>query len=259
MQRLINRFLHQIILPRGRQFVLDPGLQEGWTQKLFTHNNRSVNLIFKTVTGAKKTVILAHPYLADARQFYQKRGYDTLYLDLRCNVVLFDFNGFGETPFQDFSYEKDLDMVTAFTSEHFPDTKLILHGISFGGSHTISYATHNPNNVDKFIIENTLDSNLSYYKKRNFRLYKLMRVMMKISSKINANHNYVVAARKMKHNGVLFIYNDEDDLTTIAMGKQIMSNCPEPKRLEVFRGKHLEAYPNSPDLYRQTIRNFIFG
>lgn len=258
VQSLINRYLHQILLPRGRQFALDQALLVGWNRQLVTHNNRSINVLYKAVDGAKHTVILAHPYVADAHQFYQYRGYDTLYLDMGCNVILFDFNGFGESPFYDFSYDKDWNVAAAFAVETFPVTKIVGHGISFGGSHTISYATHNDYLVDKFIIENTLDSNLSYYKKRNIRLYKLMRALMKVSSRINANHDYIKSASLMKHNGTLFIYNDEDDLTTLYMGKQLMDNCPAPKRLEVFHGKHLEAFPKNEQKYKEVIRDFIF-
>lgn len=255
----IKRAFHSIILPRGKQFVPDANLSVDWHQEMFSKDDRYVHVLCKASALAKHTVILAHPYLADAHQFYQKRGYPDLYLEMGCNVVLFDFNGFGKSPFNDFSYEKDWALAAAFASKQFSDTMLIGHGISFGGSHTISYAGSNPYHVDKFIIENTLDSNLSYYKKRNIKLYRLMRALMKISKKINANHDYVRAAHMMKHQGVLFIYNDADDLTTIAMGKQLMEACPEPKYMAIFQGKHLEAYPNSPDLYQKAIRNFIFG
>lgn len=85
-----------------------------------------------------------------------------------------------------------------------------------------------------------------------------MRILMKLSSRINANHDYIKAASKMHHNGVLFIYNIEDDLTTVAMGQQIMDNCSPPKKMVTFKGKHLEAYPLNPEAYRNTIRDFIY-
>ena len=226
---------------------------------MFSINKRTLHVLYREAPDAAHTVIMAHPYLADAHQFFLKRGYPDMYLELGCNVVLFDFNGFGRSPFDDFAYEKDSAMAANFATLRFPATKLIGHGISFGGSNTITYATKNPHGVSRFIIENVLDSNLSYYKKRNIKLYRLMRVLMNLSGRINANHDYVKASALMKHKGALFIYNDEDDLTTLAMGQQLFESCPEPKSLAVFHGKHLEAYPNSPDLYRQTIRNFIFG
>ncbi len=259
MYNWFKSLLHSIILPRGKQFKFDENLSSDWNREMFSMNKRTLHILYKEVPNATQTVILAHPYLADAHQFFLKRGYPDIYFELGCNVVLFDFNGFGRSPFDGFSYEKDWAMAANFATLQFPATKLIGHGISFGGSNTITYATLNPQGVSKFIVENTLDSNLSYYKKRNIKLYRLMIGLMKLSNKINANHDFVKASARMKHSGVLFIYNDEDDLTTLAMGQQLFESCPEPKSLTVFHGKHLEAYPNSPDLYRQTIRNFIFG
>ncbi len=258
MKSIVNNLLHSILLPRGKKFVPDMSLQVGWEKERIVNNRRNVQVLYRTSPAATHTVILAHPYLADARQFYLKRGYTDMYSTLGCNVVLFDFNGFGESPFKDFNYEKDWAVVAAFCRLTFPDTQLTGHGISFGGSHTITYATHNVHGVDKFIIENTLDSNLSYYKKRNIRLYRLMKFLMRLSSKVNANHDYIQAASSMQHQGVLFIYNYSDDLTTISMGNAIMEKCPEPKLMAKFPGKHLEAITLNPDLYKNTIRNFIF-
>lgn len=259
MKSFINKVFHQILLPRGKQFVLDAQCVQGWETQFVENQGRGIQILYKHLPHATKTVILAHPYLGDARQFFQKRGYTDMYLEMGCNVVLFDFNGFGESPFLDFSYDKDLAMIATFCKDKFSNTNLIGHGISFGGSHTVTYGTYDNHKMDKFIIENILDSNLSYYRKRSKSLYNLMRVLMKFSSRINANHDYIKAASKMHHHGALFIYNDEDDLTTVAMGKKLIEQCPEPKKMVIFNGKHLEAYSKNTDKYKNTIREFIFN
>ena len=259
MKSYIKRIVHQILLPRGKQFVLDAQCVVGWETEQVENNGRVIQILYKYLPQATQTVILAHPYLGDARQFFQKRGYTDIYLEMCCNVVLFDFNGFGESPFVDFSYDKDLALVVTFCKDKFSETKLIGHGISFGGSHTVTYATYDDHKMDKFIIENILDSNLSYYRKRSKTLYNMMRLLMKLSSRINADHDHIKAASKMQHHGALFIYNDEDDLTTLDMGIKIMEKCPEPKKMVIFNGKHLEAYSKNTEKYKKTIREFIYN
>ncbi|KXK39647.1 MAG: alpha/beta hydrolase [Saprospiraceae bacterium] len=258
MKQAIKNFLHQLLLPRGRQFVMNDALHIEWSSDVISDNNRKIHIFYNSRPRASTTVILCHPYLAEAHQFFMRSGHADMYLKLGCNVVLLDFNGFGLSPYQDFNYHIDLRLVSEYCAEHFPGTRLIAHGISFGGSHTVNAASLHHHKLERLIVENTLDSNLSYYKSRSKKLYYFMRFLMLFSSRINANHDYIKGCSNIRDiEKVLFIYNEADMLTTIEMGKKLYAGCAVPAQLVIMQGKHLEAIEKNPELYQDTIKEFI--
>ncbi len=258
MKDKIKKIIHQLILPRGKQFIEDRELTIGWEKKIIGYGNKQICVIHQSPAIAHSLMILAHPYLSEARQFYLRRGHAAMYLNMGFHVVIFDFNGFGESPFEDFNYDEDVSIVTEHFHTMYPEKKIIGHGISFGASHVLSYATKMNHHFGKIIIENCLDSNLSYYKKRNIKLFYVIKSLMAFFPGANKNHDYVKSAGNiLKVENMLLIYNEEDDLTTIEMGQKILAKCNVPAQIEIFKGKHLEAYQKDTLKYVTVISKFL--
>lgn len=261
IKKIIRNYTHKLLLPRGRKYNPDSKLENGWIKTIEEYNHKKICILYKKADSSPKgAVILAHPYLSDAKLFYLRRGHAKMYLSLGFDVFLFDFNGFGESPFLNFDYEEDIMIVANFAKTFNPSQLLFGHGISFGASHTLSYSAWKTNVFDKIIIENCLDSNLSYYKKRNKKLHFLMLGLMKAFPTVNKNHDYTKSIKNLKNiSNVLFIYNTEDDLTTMDMGKKLFQNCNIPGKLEIFQGKHLNAFQDNEKRYPEVISSFLEG
>jgi predicted alpha/beta-fold hydrolase len=259
IKKIIRNHTHKLLMPRGRDYISDHQLETGWTKTNQDYKNKQICILYKkTDVKSKGTIILAHPYLAESKQFFLKRGHAEMYLRLGFDVFLFDFNGFGESPFINFAYEEDLMIVAEFAKSINPNQTVSGHGISFGASHTVTYASLNNNVFDNIIIENCLDSNLSYYKKRNKKLHFLMLGLMKIFPKVNKNHDYTKSIKQLKNiKDVLFIYNMQDDLTTMAMGDHLLQNCNKSCTMEIFEGRHLNAYQDNEKRYTEVISSFL--
>lgn len=244
-------------MPRGKNFSHDHSLENEWENIDIHAGSKILSTIYKIGGPSKDTVILCHPYLSESKQFFLKNRHAAMYHDLGMNVVIFDFNGFGKSPFQDFQYQNDIDAVIRYFKNLWPNTKFIAHGVSFGASQVITYASMDHHLLDKIIVENCLDSNLSYYKKRNNKMYRLMKTMMIIPG-VNKNHDYIKSASNIQNIAkALLIYNTEDDLTTIQMGQKIQNSLTIPKKMVIFDGKHLEAYPQNKAKYSALISSFI--
>jgi hypothetical protein len=258
LKAAIKKRLHSILMPRGKNYMHLSELEQGWDTVSVSKSQKSISAIYKILDLKFPTVILCHPYLAESRQFFLKRGHAQMYLDMKVNVVIFDFNGFGKSEFINFKYEEDLDMVLGYFKKFMPESKFVGHGISFGASQVINYTSHLNHQFDHIIIENCLDSNLSYYKKRNPKLYFLMRGLMILVPGVNKNHNYVKSAKNISSvKSALLIYNEGDDLTTISMGRQIQQNLTVENQFFVCKGKHLEAYEKNKIEYTQAIKNLV--
>lgn len=215
-------------------------------------------MLLEAPSQPRGVVVLSHPYLAEARDFYLIRGHAAMYHELGFHVVVFDFNGFGQSPFRDFSYEQDLSMVVAEIGNRYPGLRLLGHGVSFGAAHTITYSTRPDNLFEAIIIENCLDSNLSYYKKRNKKLHILVMVLMKVFPGANKDHNYIKAISCLRHvTRVLFIYTQDDELTTPLMGERLAASCNKPAIYSLMKGRHLTALRDNRQLYTHTVSDFI--
>lgn len=260
MKKPIRKILKNLLFSRSGQYRPEPELEKDWNKIWIESSHKRICTLSKIdPSSAAPFVILAHPYVAEAKLFFIKNGHANMYLRQNINVIIPDFNGFGESPFVNFRFEEDLSLVTQYLARHYPNRHIIVHGISFGASQTINFAGLSPMPVQRIIVENCLDSNLSYYKKRNKYIYILTRLLMALYPSGNKNHNYIRSiARLHPHQKVLFIYNSEDDLTTIEMGQQLKNACSVPNEMIVFPGAHLKAYKESPDRYSDSIRTFIW-
>lgn len=260
IKKMISVWVHKLLLPRGRQYTARPDMEVGWEKEIIEFGKKQICMLWykNTTLPSKGIIVLSHPYLAEAKSFFLIRGHAEMYIRNQYQVVLFDFNGFGESPFVDFNYKEDLSMVADFVQLKEKNLPVFGHGVSFGASHTIVYSTADKNVFQKIIVENCLDSNLSYYKKRNRKLHYLMIGLMKIFPGVNKDHDYVKSISKLIGvKDVFFIYNNMDDLTTIAMGKSLQYACNKPSRFMTFDGIHLMAFQNNKDEYTESVITFL--
>jgi predicted alpha/beta-fold hydrolase len=261
LNTILKNLAHKVFLPRGRNYLSNPDLEESWNKTLIQNGDKKITLLFKTSTQqeAKACIILSHPYLSDAKLFFLKNGHADLYLNNGFNVFIFDYNGFGESEFVNFNYPKDLDLVCEFVKAEYPNLAICCHGISFGASQLINYSMNQGQLCNKIIIENCLDTNTSYYKKRNRKLYLTMKILMRLFPRVNQDHAYTQNIKRIHGKPeVLFIYNENDKLTTIEMGKSIQANCPVKSHFEVFKGGHLEAIKENKK-YESILISFLAG
>lgn len=261
MRRVTQNILKTIFFKRSQKYRCEPELEKNWSKLFIEKSDKRICVLSKIQEeSTHPIVVLAHPYLSDAKLFFIKNGHTDTYINLGLSVVLLDFNGFGESPFVNFNFEEDIALVAEYISNNYPHRRIILHGISFGASHTITYSKFAHNRAHKIIIENCLDSNLSYYKKRNRKIFIFTKLLMAIYPSGNKNHNYVKSISQLKNiEEVLLIYNNDDDLTTPQMGNKLKDACNRKNKMELFPGKHLKALKESPDRYKDTIRTFIWG
>jgi len=259
MKQHIRKFLHGLLLPRGKKYIHDEVLHNGWDSHHIKSSFESLYILHGTKDSAPAgIVILAHPYIAEASQFYLRSGHAEMYKNLDFAVFIPDFNGFGKSPFTGFDYIRDLELTVALAKKMYPELPLFMHGISFGASHTIGFAAKDTVSLQGIIIENCLDSNLTYYKKRNYRLYMFMRSLMFMIPRANKHHNYIRTASLIRPSmRALLIYNLEDKLTTPEMGHAIFQSMQCDRTMVIMPGMHLKAINENRLLYAYAISRFV--
>lgn len=253
-------FLRKILFKKILQHKPNTKLQSSWIKSLLSNNNRQLHLLHKITSQniSLGKVLLCHPFRAEAKDFYLESGHAKMYLDMGYDVFIFDFNGFGESPFIDYLFEKDILCIIEYIKKYHPDDKLIVHGISFGAAQLIRTLVTDNHGIDKAIIENSLTKYQYYFKNRKPMVFALLQLITPFFMKMTFEHNYVEKiARLLDITKVMFIYGKQDELTTVAMGRELAANCNVDHDFVLFNCAHMEAIETDFEDYKKLIIDYI--
>jgi hypothetical protein len=253
----VKKLLFDRIFSRGRKYI-HKEVQNPDYQKTFTEC-RKIRIVYYLQNNSKKDegcVILAHPYLSAAKQFYLEQTYFDMYHNLGFHVLTFDFNGFGETKFIDFNFHHDIEEVADWVKSNLGSNYIIGHGISFGAAQMIRMAQNHSNVFSKIIIENCLDKSIHYFKVRNKKIYFFLTLIYFLNKAQKQKNDYTKLISTITNiDKVGFIYCKQDTLTTVEMGELLIKNCVVPFEKVICEGGHLKAI-NDHKVYVKFIESF---
>ncbi|MFZ1704850.1 MAG: hypothetical protein WAT79_10930 [Saprospiraceae bacterium] len=254
----VKKLVFNQIFPRGKQYVHNLNLQQKF-EKHFT-DSRKICVWYqeqKVWQNSKGTVILAHPYLKEAKLFFANQSHKDIYLQNGFNVVIFDFNGFGESKFNDFHFDKDIDEVVSWIKMYHHTSIIIGHGISFGASQLIVQCSKNTGQFSGLVIENCIDKSLHYFKRRNLKVYYFLKFIQVINPSYKSNSDFVSLMKNIHHlKSVAFIYGEEDTVTTPEMGNKLMAKCKVPYQSFTGKKSHLKAIEEK-NVYGPFLEKFL--
>lgn len=153
--------------------------KQGWKDKLkqygsvdefrISRKNKFLSCVYvynKNSGKAKKSkiAILGHPVSKKGKYFFTEGERIKHYLKKGYNVVIFDFNGFGESDRIDLFYWQDSMAVIQYVIEHYKPVHLILHGCSFASFQVIPSIKFLPKG-SSVVLENTSLSLYDYWEK----------------------------------------------------------------------------------------------
>lgn len=248
--------LKKLFFPRAYQYEAQPYAKEYDIRHVSRKGKQLEYILFSK--GHDRLVILCHPYLIEAKDFYLQSGHISMYEELGYDVMIFDFNGFGNSDDIDLDMHKDLALLSIHAKNELGYKKIYAHGISMGAAMIINCAHTETHKIDKIIVENCLDETASYFKKRNKKLYFLMTGINKALPFIGKRTFYYkdIAGLRITSEALL-LYNDEDDLTTVEMGEKLSSRINIPAEMHVLKGTHLSAIETDREKYMDLITSFL--
>ena len=185
---------------------------------------------------AKATIILAHPMGKAAKAEFLKTDYAYFLLKNGYNVVIFDFNGFGESSMGSFYYHHDLIIVRDKAVQLFPGKPLALHGISFGANWGTVALQREDNTISVAILESGA-TNLPEFWIHYPMAHRILRWLYRIRPSYEQYANFEQAISQTKNcKKLLFIYADPDDYTPVSMGVRLKKSSNVDADLELFEG-----------------------
>ena len=276
-----NYFYNYAVVPGEKDFLsgeshskeylaaekwLQENRQQDW--QITSKDGLRLSAIYVPAENSQKTAIIAHGYMSQANTMGE---YAQLFHDLGYNVLMPDARGHGkrEGDYVGFGWDerKDYQQWVEEVVKKNPDEKIILDGVSMGAATVMMTSGEKlPKNV-KAIIEDcgysSTRGELAYQLKEMFGLpsFPLMEVTS-LTTKLRAGYflGEADAIKQLEKNKrpMLFIHGDKDDFVPFEMLDEVYQATKGPKEKLVIKGAgHALAYATDPELYRQTIENFL--
>lgn len=208
----------------------------------------------------KGIAIFAHPISRKAKYFYADGVRISHYLNNGYRVILFDFNGFGESDYIDLYFWKDTAKVIEFAYANYPNENIVLHGISFGSFHCIRAIPTLPKN-SKVVLENTNRSLLDYWKHWPHTAIAVKILQSKfVSPGFIRDMNVIDVFKDLDRSDIqyLFITCSDDKFTPRNEMEELAEYLRNEKSfLHTQNTKHLEAPTGAESEYKQAIFELV--
>ncbi len=217
-----------------------------------------------------KTVVFAHGYLGKARDMALYGQY--YYEDLGYNIFTADLRGHGESEgeYIGFGWHDRLDYldwIDEIIAMQGPDTEIILHGLSMGGSTVLMTSGEElPSNVKAVVADSPFSSTydlFDYQMEQMFNLpdFPLLPITSKITE-MRANYSLYDASalNQVEHAElpILYLHGGKDTFVPTSMAQELYENTHSEAEIHIFdEASHGEAIVMYEEEYLDTLYTFI--
>ncbi len=237
-------------------------------------------LFGRAASVSRGVVVCAHPVRPDAKGYFLRSGVTGLLREAGFDVLLFDFNGFGQSPRSGFDYAGEVMAAAREAHRLAPGLPLVFFGACFGACCGLSILTRPDNPFSTVVAEGAPASWSSYYarppavrltlqqrwiRRRGRMILQIGRLFHpRLARQLRTLH-HLRDARDLK--GVLFLYGAEDPLIPASVGEELYAACrdawhdrPAPPvcNLWIAPGtRHLTYHQADPEGYRAALLSFL--
>lgn len=203
----------------------------------------------------KGTIVCAHPLGKAAKGFYLQQDHVS---PLRANgydVLLFDFNGFGESSEGNFLYPLDVLAAGWWARERAPERPVGLLGVSFGAAWGVC-ALATPNHPFSAAVLECPFTTLEEYWYRYRFAYGMLKLVSVVRPGLARSLRPIEKISEVSAvDTLLLIYGSEDDVTRSEMGERFMqglasSSLEVPADMWLVQGaQHTKAFATAREDY----------
>jgi len=210
---------------------------------------------------AVANVLLAHPMDADAKGFYLRNGHARFLRENGFNVLLFDFNGFGESAEGNFGYMEDVLAAGRELRLIAPGLPMAVVGTSFGGAWAICALSREGHGFSAAVIEGSFTTLKEFWRRypvANLVLSALSVLLPGLERSLRpiAQIGSLRGLRRM-----LFVYGESDRATPVEMGRRLFDACNVSESDRFFwavpQARHTQAFAVASEPCRMRYVSFL--
>jgi pimeloyl-ACP methyl ester carboxylesterase len=239
--------------------------REGWQPAQIPSDSQAslVALVRQSVASAiRGVVVCAHPMGLAAKGFWLRNGHVEALLAEGFHVVVFDFNGFGESASTNFDYTADVIAVGRWAQSRFPGLPVHALTASFGAMNTISAMGLPGFPYQRIVAEGCARSLPAFWKAYPFA-YAMLEVMRRVSPERERKLRPELQVRRMPaHCSLLLIHSRGDAWTPVVNGDCIAAAAPPGARVErliLQHAEHTHGMRDERDAYWPAVRRFLIS
>jgi uncharacterized protein len=209
---------------------------------------------------SKGVVVCAHPMRRSAKGYFLASGRADMLRRNGYDVLLFDFNGFGESPHGNFHYPLDVLAAGAFARQLAGDLPVLALAASFGAGWTLcAAACEHP--FDAIVVEGAFTTPQEFYARTPCAKF-VLDVLWRLFPKTATTMVPLDAVERLTGRPrVLFIGCEADATTAPAMTRRLFDRCnlPRPARDLWFvpGAAHIRAYETDPAGFERRVIGFF--
>jgi alpha-beta hydrolase superfamily lysophospholipase len=254
---LLSRYAVPWHWPRGAQL-------DGWERiALASRSGATLAALYGAAEAERKGVVVcAHPLRKAAKGYFLSSGRAALLRRNGYAVLLFDFNGFGESSQGDFNYAHDVSAAADYASERANGLPVHALAACFGAVWTLAAATLD-HPFSAIVLESPLTTLHEFYARRPAAnvFFKLLRRFFPRSA---ANATPIHCAGTLAGMPQLLIIGGLDDTVALPdMSRRLYEACnlpPTARRVWYVEGAaHLRAFETAPHEYEEHVTGFLAG
>ncbi len=213
---------------------------------LYTDDGVQLQAWWVPCEGAEYTVLFCH---GNAGTLAGRVPTAKIWHDLGCNILLFDYRGYGNStgkPTEQGTYRDAMAAWRFLTDKKqiSPDA-IILHGRSLGGA--VAARTAAQGQPKALIVESSFTSIENIARE----LYPFLPVKLILRFKYDTQQ-YIARTTCP----LLVIHSPEDDLIRYRHGETLFREAREPKRFLEIHGDHNDGYFDSGEVYVEGLATF---
>jgi len=263
-QRLLHRVLRKPFF--GRFEVPwtwpDGEEQDSWERASFQSASGAV---LAGLWGAAQgrpvaTLVLAHPMGKAAKGFWLKQGHAGLFRQAGFNVLVFDANGFGESPATSFDYPADILAAGLWAQARDPALKVGLVGASFGAGWGLCAMARERSPFRLAVLEGAFPTLPDFWKHYPVA-HACLRVAKAVAPALERRFRPESEAAKVVGSPeVLLIHGDQDKFTPPEHGRRLQRAFDGAARVElsVYEGVgHTFALRDAAPTYKAQVLPFL--
>ncbi|TAG01406.1 MAG: alpha/beta hydrolase [Betaproteobacteria bacterium] len=236
--------------------------QTSWERVSFTNpSGASLSGLWgAALDEAIGTLVLAHPMGKAAKGFWLKQGHASLFRRSGLNVLVFDANGFGESPATSFDYPADILAAGQWAQSRTPKLNVGLVGASFGAGWGLCALARAGSPFKLAVLEAafpTLPEFWKHYPVAQAALKTSKIVWPSLERKLRPEAE---APKALGHPSVLLIYGEKDKYTPPEHGQRLMrafGSAADTQLLVLPDVEHTFAYRDAADAYTARVIPFL--
>lgn len=226
--------------------------------RLKSKTGAEIQLLWYQQENARGTIVLGHPMGKAAKGVFLKNSHTQRLIEKGFNVMLYDFNGFGESQMGNFNFYDDAEAVAIKAKALSPGLRLGYHGISLGGMWICPVLSRKTSPFEFVILESAATTLPEFWKH-----YPLANKVLRFSFLFIPKHaeylkpiNHISNLKSV--NKLFLIYSDTDAYTPLEMGERFRASANTNVELWNASGaEHALAYKTYGEVYWDKVIGFF--